>query len=83
MCLPICSQVGTTATVANPTGGYATGNFYFGARHTNTGTSYTDVMNNLTSANQPVFYQMRLYNKALNTTEITQNYNAVKSTYGI
>ena len=77
------SQVGTTATVANPTGGYATGNFYFGARHTNTGTSYTDVMNNTTSANQPVFYQMRLYNKALNTTEITQNYNAVKSTYGI
>ena len=77
------SQVGTTATVANPTGGYATGNFYFGARDTNTGTSYTDVLNNSTAANYPVFYQMRLYNKALNTTEITQNYNAVKSTYGI
>ena len=77
------SQVGTTATVANPTGGYATGNFYFGARHTNPGTSYTDVMNNSTSANQPVFYQMRLYNKALSGAEITQNYNAVKSTYGI
>ena len=77
------SQVGTTATVANPTGGYATGNFYFGARHTNLGTSYTDVMNNSTSANQPVFYQMRLYNKALSGAEITQNYDAVKSTYGI
>ena len=77
------TQVGTTQTVANPTGGYATGNFYFGARHTNAGTSFTDVMNNSTSANQPVFYQMRLYNRALSGSEITQNYDAVKSTYGI
>jgi len=26
---------------------------------------------------------MRLYNKALSGSEITQNYNAIKSTYGI
>lgn len=76
------SIVGTTATVTNPTG-YATGNFYFGARHTNAGTGYADVMNNTTQANQPVFYQMRIYNKALSGSEITQNFNAIKSTYGL
>lgn len=77
------SQVGTPTTLANPTGGYATGNFYFGARHNNDGTGATDKMNSSVSANQPVFYQMRLYNKALSSEEITQNYNAIKSTYGI
>jgi hypothetical protein len=77
------SQLGTTATLANPVGGYATGNFYFGARHTNIGTGVADKMNNSTAANYPVFYQMRVYNRALNTSEITQNYNAIKSTYGI
>ena len=76
------SQVGTTATLSNP-GSYGTNNLYFGARHTNTGTGYTDVMNNTTTANQPVFYQMRVYNKALSGAEITNNYNAVKSTFGI
>jgi hypothetical protein len=77
------SQLGTTATLANPAGGYTTGNFYFGARHTNAGTGATDKLNSSISANQPVFYQMRLYNKALSGSEITQNYNAIKSTYGI
>jgi hypothetical protein len=77
------TQFGTTQTLSNPSGGYATGNFYFGARHTNVGTGFTDLMNNSTSANQPVFYQMRIYNRALSGSEITQNYNAVKSTYGI
>ena len=76
------SQLGTTATLSNPST-YATSEFLFGARHTNGGTGATDKMNNSTAANYPVFYQMRLYNKALNTTEITQNYNAIKSTYGI
>jgi len=77
------TQFGTTATVANPTGGYATSEFLFGARHTNAGTGATDKLNSSTSANQPVFYQIRVYNKALSTTEITQNYNAIKGTYGI
>ena len=77
------SQLGTTATLANPSGGYATNNFYFGSRHTNAGTGATDKLNNSNSANYPVFYQMRLYNKALSGAEITQNYNAIKSTYGI
>jgi hypothetical protein len=76
------TQVGTTQTLANPSA-YATGNFYFGSRHTNDGTGNTDRLNNSTAANYPVFYQMRLYNKALSGAEITQNYNAIKSTYGI
>lgn len=77
------SQLGTTATLANPSGGYATGNFFFGSRHGNVGTNAIDKLNSSISANQPVFYQMRLYNKALSGSEITQNYNAIKSTYGI
>jgi hypothetical protein len=76
------SQLGTTATVANQTL-FATSEFLFGARHTNAGTGATDKMNNSNSALYPVFYQMRVYNKALSSTEVTQNYNAIKGTYGI
>ena len=76
------SQVGTTDTINNQTI-FATGDFYFGTRHLNDGTGSTDTMNNSNSADYPVFYQMRVYNKALSGAEITQNYNAVKDTYGI
>lgn len=76
------TQVGTSDTVTNQTL-FVTSEFLFGARHTNNGTGATDKMNNSNSALYPVFYQMRIYNKALSGSEITQNYNAVKSTYGI
>ena len=76
------SQIGTTATISNQTI-FATSEFYFGARHNNNGTGLTDTMNNSDSALYPVFYQMRAYNRALSGAEITQNYNAVKGTYGI
>ena len=76
------SQVGTTDTINNQTI-FATGDFYFGSRHLNDGTGSTDTINNSNSANYPVFYQMRVYNRALSGTEVTQNYNAVKGTYGI
>ena len=76
------TQVGTTDTVAAQTQ-FVTSELYFGARHTNGGSGPTDKMNNSNSALQPVFYQMRLYNKALSGAEITTNYNAVKTTYGI
>ena len=76
------SQIGTTATISNQTI-FATGDFYFGSRHLNDGTGSTDTINNSNSADYPVFYQMRVYNKALSGAEITQNYNAVKDTYGI
>jgi hypothetical protein len=75
-------QVGTTDTFAIQTL-FATSELYFGARHVNTGIGPADRMNSSTSANQPVFYQMRLYNKALSLAELTQNYNAIKGTYGI
>ena len=76
------SQVGASDTVTGQTL-FASSEFLFGARHTNAGTGTTDKMNNSTVANQPVYYQMRVYNKALSTSEITQNYNAMKTTYGI
>ena len=76
------SQVGTTATVVTQTN-FVTTEFLFGARHTNAGTGATDKMNNTTAALQPVFYQMRLYNRALSASEVSQNYNAIKGTYGI
>ena len=77
------TQLGTTTTVNGPTGGYVTSEFLFGARHTNAGTGATDKLNNSNSSLYPVFYQMRVYNKALTGSEITQNYNAIKGTYGI
>jgi hypothetical protein len=75
------SQIGSTKTGTNGT--YPTNNFYFGSRHTNAGTGATDKMNSNIPANLPVYYQMRLYNRALSGAEITQNYNAIKGTYGI
>jgi len=76
------SQVGTTDTVSIQTL-FATSELYFGARHVNTGIGPADRMNSSITANQPVFYQMRVYNKALSTTEITQNFNVVRGTYGL
>lgn len=76
------SQVGASDTVTAQTL-FVTTEFLFGARHTNAGTGATDKMNDSNSAFYPVFYQMRVYNRALSGSEITQNYNAVKGTYGI
>ena len=76
------SQIGTTATINNQTL-FATGDFYFGARHLNNGTGFGDTMNNSNSADYPVFYQMRVYNRALSGAEVLQNFNANKSTYGL
>ena len=76
------TQVGTTDTLAVQTL-FVTSEFYFGSRHANGGTGTADKMNNSNSSLYPVFYQMRLYNRALSGTEIIQNYNAVKGTYGI
>ena len=77
------SQIGTTDTINNQTL-FATGGFQFGSRFAlNDGAGFGDTMNNSNSALYPVFYQMRAYNRALSGAEITQNYNAVKDTYGI
>lgn len=76
------SQLGTTATVVAQTS-FANSEFLFGARHTNAGTGATDKLNNSNSSLQPVFYQMRIYNRALSASEVTQNYDAIKGTYSI
>jgi hypothetical protein len=76
------SQVGTTDTVSIQTL-FASNNFYFGARHLNDGTGFTDVLNNSTEAFYPAFYQMRVYGRGLSSGEITQNFNAIKGTYGL
>jgi hypothetical protein len=75
-------QVGTTDTVSIQTL-FATSELYFGARHVNTGIGPADRMNSSITANQPVFYQMRVYSKALSVAEITQNFNVVRGTYGL
>ena len=75
-------QVGVTDTLTIQTL-FATNNLYFGSRHVNDGTGHSDKLNSSISANQPIFYQMRVYNKALSVAEITQNYNQIKSTYGL
>lgn len=62
---------------------FPTNSLLFGARHMNAGTGVTDKMNSSTAANQPVFYQMRAYNKSLTAAEVTQNYTAIRSTYSI
>jgi hypothetical protein len=76
------SQVGTTDVIGTQTS-FVTSEFFFGSRHVNSGTGSADRMNNSDSAKYPVFYQMRIYSRALSALEITQNYNAIKSTYGL
>jgi hypothetical protein len=76
------SQVGTTDTIGNQTL-FATSELYFGARHVNNGIGPADRMNSSISANQPVFYQMRLYSRALSGSEITANFNSIRGIYGL
>jgi hypothetical protein len=76
------TQVGTTDSLAIQTL-FTTNNFYFVSRHPNDGTGATDKLNNTTAAFYPAFYQMRVYGRALSLAEITQNFNAIKSTYGL
>jgi len=76
------SQVGTTDNIGNQTL-FATSEFYFGARHVNNGIGPADRLNSTISENQPVFYQMRLYSRALSGSEITANFNSIRGTYGL
>jgi hypothetical protein len=69
---------GVSTPVASAVMGAATpssAGIFFGARHVNGGgASPTDFSNT-------TFYQMRIYNRALNTTEIASNYASVKAQY--
>jgi len=64
-----------TGTTTVPT--FATDGLYFGSRHANGGG------NTNTDNCAGTYYSMRVYNVALNSTQIAQNYSALKGTYGL
>jgi hypothetical protein len=66
----------STGTFTAPSGGVSTNGLYFGARHTNTGTSYTD-------ACPGTYYSMRVYNRALSADEINTNFTVLRGNYGL
>jgi hypothetical protein len=65
-----------TGTFSAPSGGLSTTGLYFGARHGNAGTSYTD-------ACPGTYYSMRVYNRALSGDEIQTNFSVLRSFYGL
>jgi hypothetical protein len=68
-----------TGTYAGPSGGVSTTGLNFGSRHPNgTGTANTP-----TDSLKGVYYQMRVYDKPLSQTEVTQNFDTIKGTYGL
>ncbi len=65
-----------TGTFTAPSGGPGTTGLYFGARHLNDGSSYTDPC-------PGTYYSMRVYNRALNSAEITTNFGVLRGSYGL
>ena len=65
-----------TGTFTAPSGGLSTTGLYFGARHGNAGTSYTD-------ACPGTYYSMRVYNRALSAAEIQTNFSSLRGSYGL
>ena len=65
-----------TGTFTAPSGGLSTTGLYFGARHGNAGTSYTD-------ACPGTYYSMRVYNRALSAGEIQTNFSVLRGNYGL
>ena len=59
-----------------PASGASTNGLYFGARHTNAGTGAQDYC-------PGTYYSMRVYNRALNASEIGINFSALKNSYGL
>jgi len=66
----------STGTFTAPSGGVSSTGLYFGARHTNAGTSYTD-------ACPGTYYSMRVYNRALSADEINTNFTVLRGNYGL
>ena len=66
----------STGTFTAPSGGLSNTGLYFGARHGNAGTSFTD-------ASPGTYYSMRVYNRALNADEIQTNFTVLRSNYGL
>jgi hypothetical protein len=66
-------------TYAAPSAGVSTTGLNFGSRHPNS----TGLANTPTDSLKGVYYQMRVYNRDLSQSEVTQNYNIMKVTYPI
>jgi hypothetical protein len=66
----------STGTFTAPSGGLSTTGLYFGARHSNSGTSFTD-------ACPGTYYSMRVYNRALSADEINTNFTVLRGNYGL
>jgi hypothetical protein len=66
----------STGTFLAPSGGSSTTGLYFGARHSNGGTSFTDPC-------PGTYYSMRIYNRALSSTEINTNFSVLRTYYGL
>jgi hypothetical protein len=66
----------STGTFTAPSGGFSTNGLYFGARHGNAGTSYTD-------ACPGTYYSMRVYNRPLSSDEINTNFTVLRSGLGL
>ena len=64
-----------TKTFTAPSG-LATNGLYFGARHTNAGSGFTDVC-------PGTYYNMKVYKRALTSDEITSNFSSFRSNYGL
>lgn len=68
------SLINPTSTAYSLAPSVASNGLNFGSRHPNDGSS-----NVPTDSATGTYYQMRVYNIALNSTQVTNNYNAVKS----
>jgi hypothetical protein len=66
----------STGTFTAPSGGLSTTGLYFGARHTNTGASFTD-------ACPGTYYSMRVYDRPLSADEINTNFTVLRGNYGL
>jgi len=65
-----------TTSISLPSGGLSTNGLFFGARHGNAGTGFTDVC-------PGTYYNMRVYKRPLLASEISTLFNAMRSTYGL
>jgi Concanavalin A-like lectin/glucanases superfamily len=68
-----------TGSFSGPTGGVSTTGLNFGSRHPNT----TGTANTPTDVCAGTYYQMRVYNRALSSSEVTQNFNGSRGIFGI
>jgi hypothetical protein len=69
--------VTVSGSYSAPSGGAGTSPLIFGSRHVNAGTSLG--LDSLDGT----YYQMRVYNRALSSSEVSQNYSGTRGTIGV